>query len=157
MYYHLEHWHWWVLTLIFLVTAALWRGPIHLSLTFSTIVVGFVVWSDPIIPAKIQLLLFTLITGIGILFSQFFGKSQREKGSKADSDENFVDQLNADDDNIVGRTFILETAIENGAGSISFDNQQWKLRGEDAAAGTTIRIEGVDGIDKTFLEVSIVK
>ena len=157
MYFQLEHWHWWVLTLIFTVTAAVFRGPINLSLTFSTAVVGLVVWLDPIIPSKIQLLLFTLATGFGILVSQFVGGGKGKQESDPSEDPNFVDQTHASSHTVVGRTLILDSAIENGAGSISFDNQTWKLRGEDAAAGSKIRIDSVDGIDKTFLEVSIVK
>jgi membrane protein implicated in regulation of membrane protease activity len=157
MYFQLEHWHWWVLTLIFVVGAAVMRNPIHLTLTAATSIVGLVAWLDPSVPAKAQLLLFGLAVGIGLVIPQFLVKDSGKDSKKTFTDPNFVDHNDSPADLVVGRTFTLDAPIVNGSGTISFDDRTWKLRGEDTDAGTKIRIESVDGIDSTFLEVSIVK
>jgi len=157
MYYHVEHWHWWVLSLIFVVTTAVAQSPMQLILTFATAVLGLLVWFQPDVPAKTQLLIFGLIVGIGMVIIQFLGKNKQPDESGPLRDPNFVDLDESPSDDVVGRTFTLDRPIVDGLGSIHFDNQTWKLRGDDAEKGSTIRIESVDGIDSMFLQISIVK
>jgi len=157
MYYHVEHWHWWVLSLIFVVTTAVAQSPMQLLLTFATAVLGLLVWFQPDVPAKTQLLIFGLIVGIGMVIIQFLGKNKQHDETGPLRDPNFVDLDESPSEDVVGRTFTLDSPIVDGLGSIHFDNQSWKLRGDDAEKGATIRIESVDGIDSTFLQISIVK
>jgi len=35
--------------------------------------------------------------------------------------------------------------VENGLGKIHVDDSTWKIRGEDCAIGTRIKVTGVDG------------
>lgn len=155
MYFYLEHWHWWVLSLIFVVTMAVFRHPIHFILTLATSAIGLLAWLQPEVPAKIQLLLFGIVVGVGLVIAQFFSKNS-DSGTTV-TDPNFVDLEDSNAAKVVGRTFTLDTPIVNGIGMISFDDQTWKLRGEDAEVGTKIRIESVDGIDNTFLEIRVIK
>ncbi len=54
--------------------------------------------------------------------------------------------LNQRQAGLVGRSFILEKAIINGSGKIKFEDTLWDVEGEDAAAGTRVKVTGVDGM-----------
>ncbi|MFL9828190.1 NfeD family protein [Rhodoplanes sp. SY1] len=46
---------------------------------------------------------------------------------------------------MVGRVFTLERPIVGGSGTIAVDDTVWRVIGDDAPAGTRIRIARVDG------------
>jgi len=153
--FQLEQWHWWVLSLCFVVTMAMFRGAIHIWLTVATAVIGVLLWLDPQMPMKIQFLLLGAIVIIGMFISSYFpGKQKIQTEPQTDNPE-FSDLLK--DENMVGRVFTLEEPIINGLGTLSYNNQQWRLRGVDAVAGTKIRILSIDGIDQTLLQIEQVK
>ncbi len=157
MEFQLEQWHWWVFTLSFVVCAAMFQKIIFIWLTVSTLIVGALVWNDPLVPLKIQLMLFGIITLVGVIISQYIGGKQNQtRQNKVLSDTpDFVnlEQSDQQQEELVGRVFTLEEPIVNGSGKLNFDNQQWRLRGKSAKAGSKIRIVSIDGIDSTLLQV----
>lgn len=164
MEFQLEQWHWWVLTLGFVVCIAMSPKAIFIWLTVGTTAVGTVVWFDADIPTKVQLMIFGLIVGSGYVVSlQMSGRkgedsqegSQDGEGKPKLDNSKFLnkEQSEAHIIEMVGRTFTLAEPIINGVGILNFDNQQWRLRGKDTEAGDKIRIVSVDGIDQTLLEV----
>jgi inner membrane protein len=46
----------------------------------------------------------------------------------------------------VGRTVVLDQAIVNGQGKVRIDDALWDVDGDDASAGTMVRITGVNGL-----------
>lgn len=46
---------------------------------------------------------------------------------------------------LVGRTALLVTAIEGGAGQLKLDDVFWRATGPDLPAGTRVRVRAVDG------------
>ena len=53
--------------------------------------------------------------------------------------------MNRRGEQYIGRNFTLEHPIVNGVGKIQVDDSIWKIRGEDCAVGTRVRVTGVDG------------
>jgi membrane protein implicated in regulation of membrane protease activity len=47
--------------------------------------------------------------------------------------------------NFIGRTIVLQFAIENGVGREKIDNSYWTLKGPDLAKGEKVTITGVEG------------
>lgn len=158
MEFQLEQWHWWVFTLSFVVCAAMFQKVIFIWLTASTAAVGTLLWNDPQIPIKIQFMLFGIITLVGVIISQYFvGHRNRSRLNKITSDNpdfNNLEQSDQQQEELVGREFTLEEPIINGSGKLNFNNQQWRLRGKNAVAGSKIRIVSIDGIDSTLLQVA---
>lgn len=48
-------------------------------------------------------------------------------------------------DQLVGREYSLDEAIEDGIGRIRVDDTVWRVSGQNMAVGTKVRITGVDG------------
>jgi len=147
--FHVEHWHWWVLTLLFVVFIAFMRGSLFIWMTGSSAVVGTVVWLDPQTELISQLFLFTLITIAGVGVTRLFSKG------KSVTEEQDEEQSNAMPRSfpLIGRVYTLETPIINGSGDITIKDSKWRIRGEDAKAGEQVRIIGVDGIDRSLFIV----
>lgn len=46
---------------------------------------------------------------------------------------------------LVGREFTLDEAIEDGAGRVRIDDTSWRVTGPKLPAGTRVRVTGADG------------
>jgi inner membrane protein len=46
----------------------------------------------------------------------------------------------------VGRTIVLDQAITNGSGKVRIEDALWDVDGEDAPAGTKVKLTGVKGL-----------
>ena len=51
----------------------------------------------------------------------------------------------------VGKTYVLEEAIRNGRGRLRIEDTLWDVTGSDAAAGTRIKVTGIDGLQLTVV------
>ncbi|NOY73868.1 MAG: NfeD family protein [Gammaproteobacteria bacterium] len=150
MVFILEHWHWWALTLAFVVCAAVLRGSIWMAMTISTAIVGALSWNDPSLNNMFQLGIFLTITFILILLINFL------MGGKTKSiitEEKKEPQNHPRGELFMNQIFKLESPIVNGAGTLTIEGNVWKLRGEDALIGEEIRIITVDGIERDLLVV----
>jgi membrane protein implicated in regulation of membrane protease activity len=45
----------------------------------------------------------------------------------------------------IGHAFVLEAALQNGAGRIRLGGREWAVRGPNLPAGAKVRVTGVDG------------
>ena len=45
----------------------------------------------------------------------------------------------------VGKSYVLETPIKNGNGSVRINDTIWKVQGADAPAGTWVKVTAVEG------------
>lgn len=53
--------------------------------------------------------------------------------------------LNIRGEQYIGRSFTLDEAIDNGYGRMKVGDTTWRVEGPDAAAGTSVRVTGVNG------------
>jgi len=53
--------------------------------------------------------------------------------------------LNQRGQQYTGRVFTLDHPIVNGIGKVVVDDSTWRVKGPDLAAGTNVRVVGVDG------------
>ena len=54
--------------------------------------------------------------------------------------------LNQRQQAMVGKTYLLEKAIINGSGKIKVEDRLWDVDGEDAGAGSRVKVIEVDGM-----------
>lgn len=63
------------------------------------------------------------------------------RASRADAADGLHDRV----EQLIGREFILEDAITGGYGRIRIDDTSWRVSGPDLAAGSKVKVTGVDG------------
>ncbi len=134
----LSFWHWWILGLLLLVIEMLAPGVFFMWIGIAAGAVGLVSWLAPGIGWEWQFLLFAVfsVSSIG-----GFLKFRSRNPIRTDQPD-----LNRRGEQYIGRNFILEQAIENGTGKILADGVHWRVQGEDAASGTTVKVTAADGV-----------
>ena len=81
--------------------------------------------------------------GLTSLLTVFATWKQVTSNWSAKSDQPHLNQrLNG----FVGRTIVLDQAIINGSGKVRIEDALWDVDGEDAPAGTKVKLTGVKGL-----------
>ena len=84
-----------------------------------------------------QLVMFAAISVLTVFWVKGIAKPD-----KAKSDE---PNLNVRGAEFIGRTVSVENAIKNGRGKVRAGDTLWHAEGEDVAAGSRVRVTGVNG------------
>lgn len=129
-------WTWWIVAGILFVLELLIPGVFFLWLGFSAVLVALLVLVVDV-PWQGQIAAFAVLSMVAVAVSRYFFA-----GARVETDQ---PNLNRRMLNHVGRRFVLERPIVNGRGSIRIDDTIWTVEGKDAAAGTWIKIVGVEG------------
>ncbi|NOY62542.1 MAG: NfeD family protein [Gammaproteobacteria bacterium] len=147
----IEQWHWWVLTLGFIVICFYYHDLRALWVSLASAVVGGMLWSDPAYPLRDQLLLFGVITLGGIVATSFFVS---DDGNEEDEEAQEVVEK-SQGERLVGQEFTVTAVVSNGSGKIDANGNTMKVRGAKMAVGDRVRVTGVDGIDRGLLLVEL--
>jgi inner membrane protein len=131
------HWLWIATGLLLLGLEIVVSGIFLFWVGLAAIATGLILWILPL-SLTAQLMLFALL-GLGAIL---IGRSVQKSQSSEATDTPF---LNERGKALVGRTFNLETAINNGAGSIRVGDSLWRVIGPELSAGTAVRVTSVDG------------
>jgi inner membrane protein len=131
------HWLWIAAGLLLLGLEIVVSGIFLFWVGLAAIATGLILWILPL-SLTAQLMLFAIL-GLGAIL---IGRSVQKSQSQEATDAPF---LNERGKALVGRTFNLETAIVNGAGSIRVGDSLWRVIGPELSAGTTVRVTSVDG------------
>ena len=146
LFSHINHWSWWILSVVLLVLEALAPGTFFMWMGISSAVVGVVVLLAPGMGWEYQLLIFAVLSVASIVaWRQYLRKHPVTTDQPT---------LNRRGEQYVGRTFTLGEPIENGNGKIRVDDTTWKIHGNDCAAGSKVRVVGVDGVILKVEEIS---
>jgi membrane protein implicated in regulation of membrane protease activity len=129
-------WHWWALSLIFLVIEVLVPSFFFLWLAAAGFITGAVVWLF-LITFNAQLFVFSVLSIAAIGLWKIVGYKKLQKTDHP--------LLNKRGQQYIGRTFNLYEAIENGQGKIKVDDSIWTVHGEDCAIATKVRVIAVRG------------
>lgn len=138
LFQHIDHWSWWILAIALLVLEAFAPGTFFMWMGIAAGVVGLLLLLMPGIGWEYQIVLFAALSVASIaIWRQYFRKHPVQTDQPA---------LNRRGEQYIGRTFTLAEPIVNGQGKIRVDDTSWKVLGEDAAAGSRVRVAGVDGV-----------
>jgi hypothetical protein len=135
---HMDYWHWWVLGISLAVLEILSPAAFFLWMGIAAGLVGLLLLIMPSLGWEAQLLFFSLFSVGSII-----GWRAYLKRYPTESDH---PKLNRRGEQYVGRTFTLDEPVVNGKGKVKVDDSTWKIEGEDCAAGTRIRVVGVEGV-----------
>lgn len=129
-------WHWWALSLIFLVIEVLVPSFFFLWLAAAGLITGIIVWLF-LITFNAQLFVFSVFAIAAIVLWKIVGHKKTQKTDHP--------LLNKRGQQYIGRTFNLYEAIENGQGKIKVDDSIWTVNGEDCTVATKVRVIAVRG------------
>jgi len=136
--YQPDFWHWWILALMLIIAETLLPGTFFLWMGISALVLGVLVWMIPAMGWETQLMLFAVLSLVSIVGWRIWQRKH--------PDESDHPMLNRRAEQYVERVFVLEQPIENGFGKVRVGDSLWRVRGEDAVAGTRVRVTATDGV-----------
>jgi len=129
-------WSWWILGLLLLGLEILAPGTIFLWFGVSAILVGtLALFVD--LSWQTALVIFLILSFVSLIIGRrLMAKLSSEAGDPG---------LNRRGSRYIGRVFVLETPLSQGAGKLSVDDTVWRITGPDLSAGTKIRVTEIDG------------
>ena len=136
--YQPDFWHWWILALALTIAEALLPGTFLLWMGIAALLLGILLWAMPTLSLEIQLALFAILSLVSIAGWRLWQRKH--------PDESDQPTLNRRGEQYVGRVFVLDAPIENGYGKVRVGDSLWQVQGDDAAAGSRVRVTGVDGV-----------
>jgi inner membrane protein len=142
-----QFWHWWILAVVLMIAEVFAPGAFMMWLGIAAAIVGAVGLVIPDLTWKIEAILFAILSVISITVWWTYARKRPRKNQ----DEPTLNRRGAQ---YVGRVFTLEEPIVNGIGRIRVDDTTWKIAGADMAAGTRVKVAGVDN---TVLNVAPVE
>jgi len=135
---HIVFWHWWILAGVLLIIELTTPVFFFLWLGFAAAAVGFLLLVFPTIPVEAQLVLFGILSVVAVIAWRRYREIYL-----FESDQPLLNQRGQQ---YTGRLFTLDHAIVNGVGKVEVDDSTWRVKGPDLAAGTRVRVTGVDGV-----------
>jgi hypothetical protein len=126
---------WFIAGLVLLLLEVFAPGAFLLWFGIAALIVGSAVWLLPMLPWQVQIVAFALLS-IGALVGYRAWRKRRPAPQ--------VDQplLNKRVEQMIGRVFTLDQAIENGRGKIKVGDALWTVVGGDLAVGSRVRVIG---------------
>lgn len=126
---------WFIAGLALLLLEVFAPGAFLLWFGIAALVVGVAVWLLPMLPWQVQIIAFALLS-VGALVGYRAWRKRRPAPQ--------VDQplLNKRVEQMIGRVFTLDQAIENGRGKIKVGDALWTVVGSDLAVGSKVRVTG---------------
>jgi inner membrane protein len=131
-------WSWFILAGLLLIGELLSPGVFLIWLAGAAALTGFVdialglSWQNEVI-------IFAVLSAVLVFASWNWVKTQRTP--KSDQPH-----LNLRHGAYVGRVFVLEKAITNGAGKIKIEDALWDVDGPDLPVGAKVKVTGVNGL-----------
>ena len=132
----LTWWHWIVGAVVLAALETFMPGAVAIWFAASAAVVGLLLVVVPL-PWQWQWVLFAVLGVVAMLWYRNY--------KKANPDVDERPMLNLRGQQYVGQVFTLVEPIDQGFGKVRVGDGVWKVSGQDAAAGTAVRVVGVDG------------
>ncbi|AOE49038.1 NfeD family protein [Kangiella sediminilitoris] len=136
----LDYWHWLVLGLLLLILEMFAPGAILLWFGIAALIVGsLMLFLGEVLDPQWQWLIFSVFSVVSILVWRGFSKKrQREHPEEEES-------LNQRGKALIGQTYTLATAIEDGVGKAKVGDTYWRVTGPDLPQGEKVKVIGFEG------------
>ena len=135
-----EYWHWLVFGLVLLILEMFAPGAILLWLGIAALIVGtLMLFLGELLSPQWQWLIFSVFSVISILVWRSYSKKRKLNEPEEDS------SLNQRGKSLIGKTFTLATAIENGIGKAKVGDTYWRVTGPDLPQGDKVKVIGFEG------------
>lgn len=136
----LNHWHWWIASVLLIVAELLAPGIYLLWLGLAALVTGVVAWMAGI-GWQSQVMIFAVLS----MASALGGRMVYARATRPTDHPT----LNRRAAQYIGKVFTLDQPIINGSGRLKVADTTWKVLGPDCAAGAQVRVVGADGVALT--------
>jgi membrane protein implicated in regulation of membrane protease activity len=133
----IDFWHWWILAALLMALEVFAPTTLFLWTGVSAAAVGAILYFADGTSWQVQFVLFALLSVASVFAWRVYARLNATPG-----DESMLNRRGAQ---YVGRVFILEEAIVNGAGQLQVDDTNWKIAGEDCPGGARVRVIELDG------------
>jgi membrane protein implicated in regulation of membrane protease activity len=133
---HLHYWHWWILGLLLLILEIFSPAAFFMWMGIGAGITGVILFFVPGLGWETQFVLFALLSIVSISAARLWLRR-----NPIHSDHPL---LNLRGDELVGKVFIVESAIVNGSGRVRVGESNWKVEGPDCEAGASVRVVGAD-------------
>ncbi len=133
----LTYWHWFVFAALLLSFEMLVPGVLFMWLSIAAVATGLILLAFPEMGWETQFLAFAVLSIASVVSGRAWVKSHPTPSDQPN--------LNIRGAQYVGRSFVLDEAIENGTGKLVVDDTMWKIAGDDVPAGARVRVTGMDG------------
>ncbi len=129
-------WHWLILGILLVTIEILAPGAYFLWGGIAAIIVAILLLALPELTFPLQVIFFTVLTiAAAITYKQY------RKRYPSTNDE---PALNRRTERYINQTFTLTAPIINGRGTLKADDATWDIRGDDAPAGSHVRVTAAD-------------
>ncbi len=132
-------WIWLIVAVVLFTLDVLAPGFFMLWFAAAAIFTGFLVFLVPLDPLW-QILVFCAASLVSLAIGRMLWG-----GSNADRSDRPL--LNQRARQLVGKTYVLATAIRGGRGRILAGDGMWAVRGPDMPEGEIVRVTGADGAE----------
>ena len=135
-----EYWHWMVFGLVLLILEMFAPGAILLWLGIAALIVGtLLLFLGELLTPEWQWIVFSVFSVVSIVVWRSYSKKRRLNEPEEDS------SLNNRGKSLIGQTFTLATAIENGVGKAKVGDTYWRVTGPDTPQGEKVKVVGFEG------------
>jgi hypothetical protein len=134
---HLSFWDWLGLGTVLLILEVFGAGGYLLWIGVAAASVGVLSFLIPAMPWEIQFVLFALLS---VLTAAYWWRRQRSAVRVSDQPG-----LNMRGQELIGRTFVVQSAIIGGRGKIKVNDGVWMVIGPDSPVGSQVRVVSQDG------------
>jgi len=132
------HYGWWLLALVLVGTELLVPGFFMLWIGIAAAGVGIVLLFAPQLSFELQAIAFAVLAVIScFLYWKFIRGAIDERSDQP--------LLNRRGEQLIGRSYVLDSAIVNGQGKARVGYSLWLVEGPELPAGATIEVVAVDG------------
>ena len=132
-----QDWIWLAIGVVLLIGEVIIPGVFLLWIGLAGLATGFIVAIASGISFEVQGMLFAIFSIVSVLVGRKIMKNTPE------SEE--APNLNKKGAAMVGKNYVLATAIENGEGRVSVGDTVWSATGQDMPEGTRVTVTEVVG------------
>lgn len=134
--YTLGPWNWFILAVVLFILETMIPGVHFLWFGLAAVVVGFLALAIGV-AWPWQVLAFGLISVLAVFWVR--------KYARPDMAISDLPDLNVRGQQYVGRSLVVEQAIQNGRGKVRVGDSTWVVEGPDAPAGARVTVTGAKG------------
>jgi inner membrane protein len=129
-------WNWFIIAVVLLIMETMVPGVHFLWFGLSAIVVGFLGLATGV-TWQWQVIAFGIISVLSVFLVR--------KYARPDAAPSDLPDLNVRGHQYVGRSLVVEQAIQNGRGKVRVGDTLWAAEGPDAPAGARVTVTGARG------------
>jgi membrane protein implicated in regulation of membrane protease activity len=134
--YTLGPWNWFILAVVLFILETMIPGVHFLWFGLAAVVVGFLALAIGV-AWPWQVLAFGLISVLAVFWVR--------KYARPDVAISDLPDLNVRGQQYIGRSLVVEQAIQNGRGKARVGDSTWVVEGPDAPAGARVTVTGAKG------------